>query len=269
MIFLFIVIFFALGLIIGSFLNVVIYRINTKKSFGGRSACMVCRHQLAWYELIPVFSFLFLKGRCLNCKTKISLQYPLVEFATGLIFALLFWKFQNILFISVPIFAVTYLYYAIVFSLLVVIATYDLKHKIIPDKLSFVFGTLAFIGLFFFKANSFPSFFIHLPSVWEFLSGILIALPFALFWLVSSGRWMGFGDAKLALGIGWLLGLSGALSGLVLAFWSGAIVGIMLVIVSKNSKLKKMGMKSEIPFAPFLVLGTFLAFFFELKLFGF
>lgn len=260
MILILVVIFFILGLIIGSFLNVVILRLNTERSFGGRSGCMTCQNELAWYELIPIFSFLGLRGRCRNCKTKISIQYPVVEFLTGLIFSVLFLKFQDIFFLDTLVFSFTYAYYAVVFSLLIVIAVYDLRHKIIPDTLSLVLGILTFVGLFFF--NSF-GFYPHLPSILEFLSGLLIAVPFALFWLVSGGKWMGLGDAKLAIGLGWLLGLSRALSGVVVAFWIGAIVGLFLVIFSH----KKHGMKSEIPFAPYLVLGTLLAFLFELHLF--
>src|ERR1035437_1662273 len=120
-------IFFIFGLIIGSFLNVVILRLNTEKSFGGRSACMSCQNQLVWYELIPVFSFLALRGRCRNCKARISIQYPLVEFTTGLIFALLFLKFENVFFLDTLVFTLSYAYYAVMFLLLVVIATYDLK----------------------------------------------------------------------------------------------------------------------------------------------
>lgn len=265
------VFFFILGLIIGSFLNVVIYRINTAKSFGGRSACMSCEKKLRWYELIPLFSFLFLKGRCRTCKTRISIQYPLVELATGLIFALLFLELKDVFYMDILTFGVTYDYYAVMFSILMVIAVYDLKHKIIPDSLSLVFGIFAFIGLFFFTSSGFPVFYPHIPALSEFLSGILIASPFAFFWLISSGKWMGLGDAKLALGIGWLLGLSIALSGLVIAFWSGAIIGVILIIFSKSRKMAGLGVrgiKSEIPFAPFLVLGTFLAFIFELNLFG-
>lgn len=254
------IILFVFGLIIGSFLNVVILRLNTERSFGGRSGCMTCQNKLTWYELIPILSFLGLRGRCRNCKTKISIQYPLVEFATGVIFVALFLKFQDIFFSNTLIFSFTYAYYAVVFSLLVVIAVYDLRHKIIPDALSFILGILSFAGLFFFNSYGFYP---HLPSILEFLSGILIALPFLLFWLVSSGRWMGLGDAKLAIGLGWLLGLSRALSGVVLAFWLGAIVGLSLVIFSK----KKYGMKSEIPFAPYLILGALLVFLFELHLF--
>ncbi len=262
-----IIIFFILGLIIGSFLNVVILRLNTKKSLGGRSACMSCRNALSWFELIPLFSFLGLGGRCRNCKSKISFQYPLVEFTSGLIFAVLFVKFQNLFFTNIAAFTVYYAYYAVVFSILLVIATYDLKHKIIPDVLAFILGLITFVALFFLGNGMNLTF--HMPSTYQFLSGIFIALPFALLWLVSSGRWMGLGDAKLALGIGWFLGVSLALSALVVAFWSGAIIGIALVAISKHGKMRRLGMKSEIPFAPFLVLGAFAAFIFNLNLFNF
>jgi len=178
---------------------------------------------------------------------------------------LLFSKFQDTFFLDPSIFIIIYAYYATIFSLLLVVAVYDLKHKIIPDMLSLSIGVLAFVGLFFFHGNSF---YFQVPSIFEFLSGIFIALPFAFFWFVSSGRWMGLGDAKLAISIGWLLGTASALSGLVIAFWSGAIIGVGLIILSKNSKMKKLGMKSEIPFAPFLVLGTFLAFMCEFNFFG-
>mgnify|MGYP001589271713 CR=1 FL=1 len=262
------ILFFILGLIIGSFLNVVIFRFNTKRSFGGRSACLSCQRKLSWYELIPVVSFLWLWGRCRNCKTKISIQYPLVELATGLIFASLFLKFQDIFLTDIQSFSIIYVYYATAFSLLMIIATYDLKHKIIPDALSLVFGAIAFLGLFFFHNNFFDSsypvvLYFQIPTVLEFLSGVFIAFPFAFFWFISKGRWMGLGDAKLALGIGWLLGVPLSLSGLVLAFWIGAVFGVTLVVLSKRHKIGGMGMKSEIPFAPFLVLGSFLAFIFQ------
>ncbi len=253
-------IFFIFGLIIGSFLNVVIARINTERSFGGRSACMSCQNQIAWYDLIPLFSFIILGGRCRICKTRISKTYPLVEFSTALIFAALFLKLQNVFFLDTFAFSFAYAYYAAAFALLLVIAVYDLRHKIIPDALALIFGILAFVGLFFFKDGSFL---MHFPSLLEFASGPLLALPFYLLWLVSSGRWMGLGDAKLAIGLGWLLGFWSALSGVVLAFWVGAAIAIILLVVSK-----KHGMKSEIPFAPYLVLGAILAFLFSLSLFG-
>jgi len=258
-------VFFLLGLVIGSFLNVVICRLNTQRSFGGRSGCMSCQHQLSWYELIPLLSFCVLKGRCRDCKTRISSMYPLVELTTGIVFVALFLEFQELFFMPTSIFAVTYAYYATMFSLLIVITTYDLRHKIIPDILSFIFGALAFVGLFAFINHSFfeyPIFQLHIPTVLEFSSGLLIALPFALLWFFSHGTWMGLGDAKLALGLGWLLGLSSGFSAVVLAFWIGAVLGICLIAFSK-----KYGMKSEIPFALYLSFGTLAVFIFRLQFF--
>jgi len=251
--------FFVLGLIIGSFLNVVILRYNTGRSFGGRSACMTCESELRFHELIPLFSFFALSGRCLSCKTKISIQYPLVELATGVLFAGLFLKFQDLFFTSTLAFAFLYAFYALLFSLLIVIATYDIKHKIIPDLLVFIFGLLAFLSIFILNPSGiYP----HWPNLWELVSGVLVSLPFALIWLLSRGTWMGLGDAKLALGLTYLLGLSRMLSAVVISFWAGAIVGLLLLIFSKSH-----GMKSEVPFAPFLVFGAIAAFLFELHLF--
>lgn len=254
-------IFFGLGLIIGSFLNVVIFRLNTNRSFGGRSACMSCQKTLRWYELVPVLSFLLLKGRCLRCKTKISAQYPVIEFITGAVFAALFLKLEDAFFFTPQAFIAAYAFYTAMFSLLVVVAAYDIKHKIIPDSLALILGALAFLGIFFFNIDDPRLFYPHLPSLWQFLSGFILAAPFALLWLVSAGRWMGLGDAKLAVGLGWLLGPSRLLSGAVLSFWAGAVLGIILVAVSKKYK-----MRSELPFAPYLVLGAFLAFLFELHI---
>lgn len=252
------IVFLLLGMIVGSFLNVVIYRFNTHKTFGGRSVCMSCRNQICWYDLVPVFSFCFLSGRCRHCSSKISWQYPAVELATGIMFLLLFSKFEFIFWVDPLIFAYTFGFFATMFSVLMVITVYDLKHKIIPDTLSLVFGTLAFMSVFIFSDLIL---YVHMPTLYEF-AGILIALPFAFFFFVSGGKWMGFGDAKLAIGIGLLLGLAKGLSAVALAFWIGAVVGIFLVILGKVR-----GFKSEIPFAPFLALGTFLTFLLEFNFF--
>jgi len=252
-------IFFVFGVIIGSFLNVVIYRFNTGRGFGGRSACMSCMRTLSWYELVPLGSYLLQRGKCRGCKTKISYQYPLVECITGLIFGVLFLKFQNLFFTDIGAFAFSMAFFSTVFSLLMVVAVYDLKHKIIPDILAFIFGALAFISMFFFTDGNVN---IHIPNMLSFLAGPILAAPFALLWLVSNGRWIGFGDAKLALGIGWLLGVSVGFSGLVLAFWMGAIIGIGLLMFSK-----KHSIKSEVPFAPFMVLGLIIVFLFSINLF--
>jgi leader peptidase (prepilin peptidase) / N-methyltransferase len=251
-------VFFVFGSIVGSFLNVVVIRYNTGRSFGGRSACLSCQRELRPRELIPILSFLTLRGQCLTCKTKISVQYPLVELVTGLVFAGLFFKFQTLFFTSVFLFSVLFAFDAVLFCLLIVIAVYDLRHKIIPDPFVFVFSALAFLGLFFFSGASFEP---RFPGFLELISGPLIAAPFAAIWLFSRGAWMGLGDAKLTLGLGYFLGLSAALSGLFIAFLSGAVVGIILLL------FRRYGLKSEVPFAPFLVLGALAAFLLDLHLF--
>lgn len=163
MVTIFTLIFLVLGLIIGSFLNVVILRLNTERSFGGRSGCMTCMNQLSWFELIPVFSFLGLRGRCRKCKANISIQYPIVELITGFIFAALFLKFQNVFFYGQTlVFSFTYAYFAAAFSLMLVIAVYDIRHKIIPDTLAIALGILSFVGLFFFNTSGFYP---HIPSI--------------------------------------------------------------------------------------------------------
>jgi leader peptidase (prepilin peptidase)/N-methyltransferase len=249
---------FFLGCIIGSFLNVVIYRFNTGKTVvNGRSSCLVCNVTLKWYELIPVFSFLIQSGRCRSCAGRISHQYPIVELITGIVFVLLTWHFSNIPFNS---FAFLLPYSVVIFSLLIVISTYDIRHKIIPNKLVYAFMILSLLSPFL-NYSGFGPFFIK-PDFWNLLAGPIIALPFALIWLFSKGRLMGLGDAKLMLGLGWFLGLYLGLSAIVIAFWSGAIIG--LIILAK----KKVSMKSEIPFGPFLVFGALIAFICNLDIFS-
>ena len=137
-------------------------------------------------------------------------------------------------------------------------------HKIIPDSLVFLFAGLSFLFLLVTNWG-------HVTWL-QVLSGPILATPFALLWLVSSGRWIGFGDAKLALGIGWFMGLIDGISALVLAFWIGSVFGIFLIILSRLHSLlfknKNFTIKSEIPFAPFLVLGMILIFFFGWDVLG-
>jgi len=222
---------------------------------------MSCSHTLSWYELIPLFSFLIQKGRCANCSCRISAQYPAVELLTGLLFIALLWKLIPVqLSLEIVLYA---LYLVVVMSILIVITIYDLKHKIIPDGLVYAFVALAFFNLFGIWTLDFG-----LSNIWHVLAGPLLALPFALLWLVSKGTWMGFGDAKLALGMGWFLGLSGGGAAVILAFWIGAVVGLALIALGRIPKLflfgKTFTIKSEIPFGPFLILGTIIVFLFEI-----
>ena len=236
---------FVFGAVVGSFLNVVILRLNTGQSvISGRSKCFTCAKKLKWYELLPIASFVFLQGKCSACKTKISWQYPLVETITGIIFVLLFQQNQNIFGFS---------FLVLIFSFLIIIAVYDYHHQIIPNLFVWIFNGLAFIGLFrIFNWNN-------------LLAGFILFAFFALLWGVSRGHWMGFGDAKLALGIGWLLGITKGIAAITLAFWIGAIVGVLLIYLNKS----KYGLKSSIAFGSFMILGTAASFFWGEKIIGF
>ncbi len=252
---------FLLGTIIGSFLNVVIYRFNTGRTpMDGRSICMSCSHNLSWYELIPILSFLVQKGRCRKCSSSISSQYPIVEFLTGFVFVLLAWRFMPLFNLSLKIYELVLIYFMIIFATMIVISVYDIRHKIIPDKL-IIFLSIIILASLFINIGGEGNLFI-MPSFDKLYAGPLLAAPFALIWLLSKGRLMGLGDAKLILVIGWMLGVSSGIAALIISFWVGAVFGLVMMIFSKmNIKLK-----TEIPFAPFLVLGAFIVIMLNLNL---
>ena len=254
---------FLLGTIIGSFLNVVIYRLNTGKTMvNGRSICMTCNKDLRWYELIPVLSFLIQSGKCRRCANKISHQYPIVEVVTGLVFALVSFKFLSIFDVSLFSYILIVGIFVTIFSLLIVISVYDLRHKIIPDKLVYTFIIISFISIFINPLT--PSHIFVWPTITALIAGPVLALPFASLWYFSGGKLMGLGDGKLILGMGWMLGLSLGFSAVMLAFWIGTVVSLLLMFLHR----KKINMKSQIPFAPFLIIGTAIAFFFNLDIFS-
>jgi len=235
----------ALGAIIGSFLNVLILRHGTSRSLLGWSSCLSCAKKLEWYELIPIVSFFVLRGRCASCKNAISLQYPIVEALTALVFVLIFFKTYPSL--------VLFFFFAAVFSILIAIAVYDFRHKIIPDPFVFVFIALSF-GAALFR---FLTYEIGFDFYLNIVGGPLLFLPFFLLWYFSKGRLMGLGDGKLALGIGWLFGFTLGFSAIILGFWLGAAVALCLLAYSRLWRGRGgFTMKSEIPFGPFLILGT-------------
>jgi len=249
-------IFFIGGTIFGSFINVLVLRYNTGLSFvSGRSKCFSCGKTLHSHELIPLFSFIFLGGKCSACKSTISYQYPLVEFITGVLFVLTFLRFG--ITSALP-------FYLVIVSTLVAISVYDLKHMIIPDGMVFFFDAVAFI--FLLASHQFNV--LSMPTLLDFWSGLILFAFFAFLWLISAGKWMGFGDAKLALGIGWFLGFYLGISAIMLAFWIGATVSLLILGLQRlNISRFGLTMKSEIPFAPFIILGFFLEFFIGWNLF--
>jgi prepilin signal peptidase PulO-like enzyme (type II secretory pathway) len=243
---------FIFGTVVGSFLNVVSLRFNTGQGIHGRSMCMSCGKQLTWLELVPIFSFLFQNGACKKCQSKISWQYPLVEFAAGAIFVLIFFRFPP----TTPIASLMTFIYVVTACLLLVITVYDIKHKIIPDRFVYTFDAVALVSLFVGGSSWW-----HVPGIWSLVSGPLLALPFALVWLISKGTWMGLGDAKLVLGIGWLLGIGNGINALILAFWIAAAVSVIWLLVT----YRRFKPRTEIPFGPYLILGMYLVLFFNIQ----
>ena len=249
--------FFLLGACIGSFLNVVIYRYNTGLSINGRSQCFSCSRRLTWYDMMPIVSFLVFRARCRTCKSKISWQYPVVEAIAALLFLAIF---------QVDGLSVALIFDLVVFSVLTVMTVYDIRHKIIPDGLVVICIVVGLLKMLFpIFISIFAGHFIWstLPFL-DIFAGAIFFVPFYLLWKLSDGRWIGLGDGKLAIGMGTFLGFALGLSAIMIGFWAGAIFGVLALFFAR----KKLTMKSEIPFAPFLILGVLIVFFSGLNVFA-
>ncbi len=230
---------FLMGLIWGSFFNVCIYRMPLSKSVvTGRSSCTQCQAKIAWYDNIPVLSYLLLKGKCRQCKAPFSIQYPLIELATGLIFVSIY------LYLGLNLYAL----WATVFCCnLFVISVIDFHHQIIPDELSLGGIVLGFLFTFF------------LPNIsWiDSLIGILIGggsffLVAFLYEKIAKQEGLGGGDVKMLGMIGAWLGYKSILPVIVLSSTFGAIVGVVMMLAKRGQ------LRTAIPFGPFLALGAFL-----------
>lgn len=233
---------FLLGIFLGSFLNCISVRLASNKSFTkGRSQCVWCNHDLSWNDLFPILSFLFLKGKCRYCKKKISWQYPISEILFGLVVATHFYFFDgNILNLVLQI---------VISSFLFIIFFYDLNHCLIPVDL--VYWGIGVYSLYGFVNGYFSSW----DKAFSILLGIFI--PAGFFWLLyalSGEKWMGAGDVKLMLLLGFL-GMPNVLISLLIAVISGGIIGLILIVSKKKTP------KSEIPFGPFLIAGYWIALF--------
>lgn len=243
---------FILGLVVGSFLNVVAFRYSEEGAlfnpvkWGGRSHCLFCSQPLKWYELIPVISFIIQEGRCMVCRRRLSWQYPLVELATGFTFLLpVYFAYLN----SEP-YTLTpppyTLFWILIFLGFILIWAIDARLSVIPDEINFFLGALGLI-LVSFTGASWSNHLIG-ASVGLLLLGLIVFL--------SRGRGMGMGDVKLAAALGLIFGWPNIFVILALAFIFGAAAGITLMA------FRKKGMKDAIPFGPFLILGSITVFFF-------
>jgi leader peptidase (prepilin peptidase)/N-methyltransferase len=218
-----IVLMLLLGLLIGSAINAIVWRLYVGRSWvHGRSMCPECQHELAARDLVPVLSWLFLRGRCRYCRAKIHWQYPAVELATAALFG---WS-AAVLGAAGTTGAVLLGLWLLLLTMLIILAVYDLRWLILPDK-------------------------VMLPAI-----GVAVVLLVGFYSIaaVTRGKAMGGGDIKLAFLMGLVLGLAGTLLALLFAFDAAALIAVVLIAAKLRSR------RDLIPFGPFLVAGTVLAY---------
>lgn len=241
---------FLYGLVIGSFLNVVIDRIPREESLiTKRSHCESCQHTLHWHDLIPVVSYVFLKGKCRYCHRAIGWQYPLIELLTGVLFAsVYFFLFRQQLLhgLSVKL-LFTFFYELFIVSSFIAIFFIDLKYGIIPDVIVYPAVFITFIYMLLLQPALFAQ---------NILVGICACTFFFFLFAITKGRGMGLGDVKLAFLLGFFLGYPQIIIALYTAFLTGAVIACILIVARKK---KFRG--STIPFGPFLVLGAMISIF--------
>lgn len=242
-----IIFFFILGCIVGSFLNVVVERINLHKSFLiGRSACPQCHHVLGFFDLIPLFSYIFLLGKCRYCRKEIAGQYFWVELLTGAVFGLIFVGTLHATSVqyALSIHNIFLLFfYLIIACFLIIIFLYDFKYYLILDKIIVPAVIVAIIGNLLLGSEW-----------WDLGLGALIGGGiFFLQYIISRGKWIGGGDIRLGLLMGAILGWQLTFVALFIAYLIGAFIGIILII----GKQKKM--KDAVPFGTFLSIATLIA----------
>ncbi|MFA6593713.1 MAG: prepilin peptidase [Candidatus Buchananbacteria bacterium] len=254
---------FIIGLIIGSFLNVVIWRLHSNESIiSGRSQCSQCKTKLKAKDLVPLVSFIVLRGKCRYCQKPISWQYPLVELATGLLFVLVYLvnlqlpviglQSSDIFFApaATPTQLLKFFRDIFLVSVLTIIFVYDLRWQLIPDQVTIPSIVLLFVFSLLLG-----------QSLGSLVFAVLVGFGFfGLQYWVSSGRWIGGGDLRLGALMGAALGWPLLIVGLLAAYIVGAAVSVVLLVSGKAQA------KTPIAFGTFLALGTLVALFWGEKI---
>jgi leader peptidase (prepilin peptidase)/N-methyltransferase len=276
--------FFVFGTAIGSFINVIALRYRedrplvTKASLIGRSHCVYCKKTLAWYELIPLVSFVLQLGRCRSCGRRLNVQYPIVELLGGLIayaVYVYFFKFRFLDFfplhggLPTPLYLGIAALWLLVFFLFLLMAAIDYRAYLIPDEIPVILFLLAIVWVVILMQHeaiipfggsflgAYMSIFnVHLDVLPAHLLGAFLGASFiALIFFASRGKAIGFGDVKLLGAIGFLYGFPDIILITALSFILGALGSVVLLI------RRRKGMKDFVPFAPFIALAAFLVFF--------
>lgn len=231
---------FLLGLSAGSFLSVVVYRLRAGEAvWACRSHCDFCRKKISWYDNIPLLSYCLLKGKCRYCRRKIPPEYPLTELVIGLEFVWIYW----LLTVNYKFWGTweggyslaLLIYWLVLFSGSLAIAIYDFKYLLIPDLLLWPLIVLTGLRLL-------------VTGQWQYLTVAAAAAGFlALLWLITKKRGLGTGDIELGLLMGLVLGYPKIIAAFFLAFLTGALAGVILILV------KKKQLRDRIAFGPFLI----------------
>ncbi|MDR3643040.1 MAG: prepilin peptidase [Candidatus Doudnabacteria bacterium] len=251
------VLIFVFGACVGSFLNVAILRLPLGQKLNGRSHCPSCGRQLFWWELFPLASFVLLGGKCSSCKIKISSRYFIIELVAALLFA------GSYLYLS-PTGLAGYIMlakYWFAAAVMIVVFVVDLEHYLILDRV--VFPAVTVLALFNLALD-----FVQHRNLWSLSAGfsgglvaaVLAALPFFLIWYFSKGKYMGFGDIKMILLMGIMLGWPVVFVSLFVAVILGGVVSVYLLMATSKT------MKSQLPFGTFLSLSAVFCLFFGDKL---
>jgi prepilin signal peptidase PulO-like enzyme (type II secretory pathway) len=229
---------FIIGLAFGSFLSVAIHRIHSRKKglVGGRSACPRCGHVLGVAELVPLLSYFWQAGRCRHCGQSIGWHYPVLELSTGMMF------------VAVAVSGLTPLPLTLFYGLvLIFIFFYDLLHMEIPDEVMLPSIAIAFIGSLFSPTISLSN---------ALIGATIITGFFLLQIVVSKGKWLGGGDLRIGAFMGLILGWQYTLVALFVSYLVGSLISVSLLLTGRLSR------KSQVPFGPFLVIGTLAALFY-------
>lgn len=239
------------GISLGSFVNAAVWRIrNNKDLVKDRSECTQCHHKLSWLDLVPVFSWLFLRGKCRYCRKDISIQYPLVELAVAVYFvaSYLLWPTALVEWHQIAQF-ILWLIFGVGLAILFV---YDLRWYLLPDKVTFPLIALGFVSALI-RVMSNPDITVIGAVIDIILSLLAIGGFYGFLFYISQGRWVGFGDVKLGLFMGLVLGWQQALLAVMIA----NVIGFLVIMPGLATG--KLTRQSRIPFGPFLIAGFVIA----------
>jgi leader peptidase (prepilin peptidase)/N-methyltransferase len=247
---------FLFGASIGSFVQVIVTRLNVAPIVKTRSKCLSCGEALRAYDLVPIFSYFFLGGKCRYCKSSYGVSTLLIEALYGCVFLALYQLIlagHPSLFLS----GLWLIYYTVLFIVMGVIALYDMKHTYIPFLYLLAYAVLSLVMLLV-RYN-------YEPSPLHLLAPFAVALPFLTLYLITRGRGVGFGDVVLFLGVGAFFGIAQGYAVLLLSVWMGALVGICMYLFNKN---KKTTLSTALPFVPFIVIAFLIVLFTDINIFS-